>query len=336
MIKSGKDIVFASRLIKEGKLVAFPTETVYGLGADGLNPKAVAKIFEVKNRPSFDPLILHISDIGEMYEIFTNPVPTIIKRLANKYWPGPLTIVAPRQKIIPNIVTSGLPTVAVRMPNNPFALKLIRLSGVPIAAPSANLFGKLSPTTPIQVKEQLTKVDYLIDGGHTTIGLESTIVSALNETIKILRPGIISEEQLKKDFPDIEVISEHSKSDVNAPGQLKSHYAPNKPLFLLDELPEALTKEIGLLLLQPMELPYNTRCKIKFLSKDGDLFDAATNLFGILYSFEKNSSIEKIYALKIEEEGIGKAIMDRLKKASYGNTFVKADDEVDDEADNSR
>ncbi|MCL2073332.1 MAG: L-threonylcarbamoyladenylate synthase [Marinilabiliaceae bacterium] len=320
MIKSGKDVVFASKLIKEGKLVAFPTETVYGLGADGLNPKAVAKIFDVKNRPSFNPLILHVSSFEEVNEIFIKPLSPLIKRLADKYWPGPLTIVAPRQKQIPDIVTSGLPTVAVRMPNNPFALKLIRLAGVPIAAPSANLFGRISPTMPNQVIDQLTKVDYLIDGGHTTMGLESTIVSVSNQTIEILRPGIISEEQMVNDFPDIKVISKSTTTEPNAPGQMKSHYAPQKPLYLLDEVPEGLTKNIGLIVLKPMDMPYQTRCKIKYLSDDGDLLEAASNLFGILYSFEKNANIDKIYALKFEEEGIGRAIMDRLTKAAHSFT----------------
>jgi len=316
MIRSGKDIVFASRLIKEGKLVVFPTETVYGLGANGLNKNAIARIFEVKKRPFFDPLILHIAEINDLSHIFKKPVSPIIIKLAEKYWPGPLTIVAPRQKKIPDIVTAGLPTVAVRMPNNPIALKLIRLSGVPIAAPSANLFGRVSPTTPDYVKEQLDKVDYLIDGGRTDVGIESTIVSADDKTIEILRPGIITEEKITADFPDIKVVVVDSLQKINAPGQLKSHYSPKKPFYLFDELPDDLPYGVGLILVEPIKLPENTNCKIIFLSKDGDLLEAAANLFEAFHDFEKARVVEKIYALKIKEEGIGKAIMDRWKKAA--------------------
>ena len=319
MIKSGKDVVFASKLIKEGKLVAFPTETVYGLGADGLNKKAVARIFEVKKRPSFDPLILHISAIDDLYQIFKEPVSPIIFRLAEKYMPGPLTIVAPRQKKIPDIVTAGLPTVAVRMPNHPIALKLIRLSGVPIAAPSANLFGRVSPTTPEYVKEQLNKVDYIIDGGRTEIGIESTIVSINDGTIEILRPGIISEEQITADFPDIKVVTADSSQIINAPGQLKSHYSPKKPFYLIDEIPDDLPDSVGLILAEPVKLPEKTTRKIIYLSKDGDFLEVASNLFEAFHDFEKARIVEKIYALKIKEEGIGRAIMDRWKRAAREN-----------------
>ena len=320
MIKSGKDIFYASKLIKEGKLVAFPTETVYGLGANGLIPKAVAKIFEIKKRPSFDPLILHIADVSDLQGVFKKPIPPLVKRLADKYMPGPLTIVSERQNIIPDIVTSGLPTVAVRMPNHPVALKLIKLSGVPIAAPSANLFGRLSPTKPEHVIKQLKNVDYLIDGGQTDLGIESTIISVVDNTIEILRHGIITEYQFVTDFPDVKVISVSNSQKINAPGQLKDHYSPEKPFFLVDEIPETLASNIGLILFNSMQLPKYKECKIIYLSKTGDLLEAASNLFSALYTFENDPVIQKIYALKIEEVGIGRAIMDKLRKATYRYT----------------
>lgn len=317
MIKSGKDIIFAARLIKEGKLVAFPTETVYGLGADGLNAKAVARIFEVKKRPSFDPLILHIDKIDVLGDIFKNPVSPLILRLAEKYWPGPLTIVAPRHKNIPDIVTSGLSTVAVRMPNHPVALKLIRHSGVPIAAPSANLFGRISPTTPEHVKMQLDKVDYLINGGKTNFGIESTIVSVTDKTIEILRPGVITDIQLAADFPDVKIVHGDSSEKISSPGQLKKHYSPSKPFFLVEELPEELPNNVALVLIEPIKLPKSAKCKFYYLSPKGDLLEAASNLFAAFHDFEKARIVEKIYTIKIKEEGIGKAIMDRLKKAAF-------------------
>ncbi|MDR2929067.1 MAG: threonylcarbamoyl-AMP synthase [Cytophagaceae bacterium] len=326
MIKSGKDTIFASKLIREGKLVAFPTETVYGLGANGLDAKAVARIFEVKKRPSFDPLILHIAAIDDLHTVFKRPVSPLIIRLAQKYWPGPLTIVSHCRKSIPDIVTSGLPTVAVRMPNHPVALKLIRQAGVPIAAPSANLFGRLSPTTPEHVKEQLTAVDYLIEGGRTNIGIESTIVSVCSDVIEIIRPGIITEAQIAADFPDVKVVSEYAAQIVNAPGQLKSHYSPNKPFYLIDELPSELPNYVGLILFNTMRLPAGANCKVNLLSQNGDMLESASNLFAALHGFENDSAIEKIYAMKVKDEGIGTAIMDRLNKAAYRFTSLMVND----------
>ena len=317
MIISGKDIVFASKLIKEGKLVAFPTETVYGLGANGLNAEAVARIFEVKKRPFFDPVILHIAKIDDLNRVFKSPVSQLIMKLAKKYWPGPLTIVAPKQDTIPDIVTSGLTTVAVRMPDNQMALKLIRLAGVPVAAPSANLFGKLSPTTPDHVKKQLSNIDYLLDGGQTKVGIESTIISVIDNTIEILRSGIITSDQLTTDFPEAKLILNNESDNIKAPGQMKIHYSPNKPLFLINKLPEELPVNIGVLLFNSIQIPKNSSCKIIYLSKKGDLIEAASNLFSALHKLENDQTIETIYAFKVNEEGVGQAIMDKLYKASY-------------------
>ncbi|ASB49903.1 L-threonylcarbamoyladenylate synthase [Alkalitalea saponilacus] len=328
MIKSGKDIIFASKLIREGKLVAFPTETVYGLGANGFDAKAVAKIFEAKKRPSFDPLILHISSTEQLESVFKTPVPALITRLAEKYWPGPFTIVAPKSRKVPAIVTAGLKTVAVRMPKHPVALKLIKQAGVPVAAPSANLFGRLSPTEPEHVREQLTTIDYLVEGGKTNYGIESTIVSVNGNNIEVLRHGAITPEQIKTDFPDTNVSISSTENHIQAPGQLKSHYSPRKPLYLLDEMPDEIPEYVRLMLFEPHEVPEGVEQRIRLLSDKGDLLEAASNMFTVLHDLESDPEVEQIYALKVKTEGIGLAIMDRMNKAAYRYSTLASDDEI--------
>lgn len=335
MIKSGKDTIFASKLIKEGKLVAFPTETVYGLGANGFDAKAVARIFEAKKRPSFDPLILHISSIEELPTVFKKPISPMIMQLAEKYWPGPLTIVGPKTAKVPDIVTSGLKTVAVRMPRNKVALKMIKQAGVPVAAPSANLFGRLSPTTPEHVKEQLSTIDYLLEGGKTDIGLESTIVTVNGKTIEILRPGGISMDQLQQDFPGVNVVMSATEKHIQAPGQLRSHYSPRKPLYLHDSVPDKLPEYAALLIFEPHPIPEGAKSKIVLLSSTGDLTEAAANMFAVLHDLEDDPEVEQIYAVRVKEEGIGMAIMDRMKKAAYRYShFVDDQGMVRDESGN--
>ena len=191
------DIKIAAEIIKAGGLVAFPTETVYGLGADGLNPLASAKIFEAKNRPSFNPLILHISKIEQLKEIGKCKNPAI-EKLVSKFFPGPLTLVIPKNKIVPEIITAGNETVAVRMPDHQVALKLIEEAGTPIAAPSANVFGQLSPTDAEHVNKQLgNKIDAIIDGGKCKVGVESTILEITDHQIFLLRPGGLSIEDIE-------------------------------------------------------------------------------------------------------------------------------------------
>lgn len=317
MIRSGKDIIFASKLIREGKLVAFPTETVYGLGANGFDAKAVARIFEAKKRPAFDPLILHIAQFSDLEKVFAKPLPKLVLKLAEKYWPGPLTMVANKNKQVPEIVTSGLSTVAVRMPNHPIALKLLKQAGVPVAAPSANLFGRLSPTEPEHVKEQLTTIDYLIEGGKSVVGIESTIIAVKENSIEILRPGAITAAQIRKDFPGIEVFLSDTEEHIQAPGQLKSHYSPVKPLYLVEEEPAYLSNRSGLMVFEPSSFSGRMAPGVKVLSSTGDLLEAASNMFAALHEFESDENIDRIYALKVKEEGVGLAIMDRLKKAAF-------------------
>lgn len=316
-MERGTDMQKAAAILREGGLVAFPTETVYGLGANGLNPVAVARIFEVKKRPAFDPLILHVGSPEQAAELFLYPEDSRIKALTERFWPGPLTIVAPRKPIVPDIVTSGMPTVAVRMPAHPIALELIRTAGVPVAAPSANLFGRLSPTLPHHVQKQLTGVDYLLDGGKTQIGVESTIISLAGETATLLRPGFITLEQIREIIP-VEMANANDAEDQPlAPGLLKSHYSPEKPLTIFESLEQDPGSHAGVIFLAPDPAHKNMKAHIIHLSCSGDLIEAAAHLFTALHEMENNPEVEEIFIQKVEEKGIGIAIMDRVRKAAY-------------------
>ncbi|MFH1000324.1 MAG: L-threonylcarbamoyladenylate synthase [Bacteroidota bacterium] len=313
-MKENLEIQTAAEIIKKGGLVAFPTETVYGLGANALNPEAVARIFEMKERPSFDPLIVHISNL-ECLKLLCRSVDSRVYLLAEKFWPGPLTVVMPKSDAVHDIVTSGLESVAIRMPDHPIALQLIKASGNPIAAPSANKFGKLSPTKAAHVKKQLPNVDYILDGGDTSVGIESTVIALTDAGFQILRPGIITKEEIEAVIPfDGNLILDEMKPE--APGLLKSHYSPAKPMLILEEgvsIPKA--KKIGYLAFQEIRLSVDYQI-LEVLSKSGDLKEAALNLFGALHRLEE-ADIDLILVEPIPENGIGIAIMDRLRKAAY-------------------
>lgn len=311
---NSKTIAKAAEIIRNGGLVAFPTETVYGLGADGLNPIAVAKIFEVKKRPAFNPLILHISQKGwiKKYAIYDDER---IDKLIEKFWPGPLTLVLPKTDVVPDIVTSGNPTVAIRMPNHKVALELIEKSKTPIAAPSANKFGHLSPTQAEHVKKSLgDKVDLILDGGKCNIGLESTIIQFDGGNFYLLRPGGLSKEEIE-DTIKCRLLLNLESTKPTAPGQLPFHYSPVKPILFLNEenLKKYTNKKIGVLYFNEEKFQYNF-ASVKILSPSKDLREAAANLFKSLHEFEKEE-IDVILVEPIKEEGLGLAIMDRLKKA---------------------
>jgi L-threonylcarbamoyladenylate synthase len=313
-----ENIIKASEIIKSGGLVAFPTETVYGLGANGYNPIAAAKIFEAKGRPKFNPLILHICDISKIEEISTIKIKSIEKVL-NKFFPGPLTIVVPKTERVPDIITAGNPTVAIRMPNNKIALELIKYSGVPIAAPSANKFGKLSPTTALHVAKQLKdRIDVVLDGGKSSVGVESTIIEIAGENIYLLRPGGLSAEVIEEEIGK-KLLKKETGKNPNAPGQLLYHYAPQKTINFLteEELIKNKDKRIGALLFSEKFDYFNFAVK-KYLTKTEDYREAASNLFFMLHELE-TENIDIILAEPVKEEGLGRAIMDRLKKAV--NTF---------------
>lgn len=305
-------IKIAARYIQEGKLVAFPTETVYGLGANALNPIAVSRIFELKDRPSFDPLIIHIAGIHQLEQLVANTDYRVYK-IAEKFWPGPLTIVLPKSQIVPDIVTAGLPTVGIRIPGNQTALDLIRISGCPIAAPSANKFGRISPTTAAHVRKQLPDVDYILDGGKTTVGIESTIIKFTDNGFQILRNGVITREELEDIVPfDADSIIDK----LSAPGMMKSHYSPRKKLLIADNKSQNIDKSnAGLISFSGMlETEYP---KVIRVSDRNDLKDYAVNMFEAMHAFEDDPEIDLIVAEPVEEIGIGRAIMDRLKKAEY-------------------
>ncbi|QCK16285.1 L-threonylcarbamoyladenylate synthase [Mangrovivirga cuniculi] len=312
--ETGKDIQKAVKVLKKGGLVAIPTETVYGLAANALDPEAVTGIFEAKQRPSFDPLIVH-TDTLDKVSSFTTHIPEKARILAEKFWPGPLTLVLEKQNIIPDIVSSGLTTVGVRMPNHPLTRELLSQIDFPVAAPSANPFGYISPTSAEHVAAQLAeKVDYILDGGECKVGIESTIIGFDNEEPVILRLGGLSIDEIEDVIGKVKIMP-HSSSNPQAPGMLKSHYAPKKK-FYLGEIDELLKdhpgEKVGVLTFEPMETghPYHFA-----LSKKGDMHEAAANLFSLMRKLD-NSPIETIIAERVPDTGLGKAINDRLSRAS--------------------
>lgn len=307
----------AAEIIRAGGLVAFPTETVYGLGANALSALAVAKIFQAKSRPYFDPIIVHVADPAEA-ERFWAKVPDLARKLIEKFWPGPLTLVLPKREMIPDIVTAGLPTVAVRMPSHPVALALIRAAGVPIAAPSANRFGKLSPTHHEAVLEQLGQaIDAVIAGGPTPVGIESTVISLAEDPPRVLRPGGTPIEALREFIPNLRV--EPPQGPSASPGTLPRHYRPSTPLFLLEpgqpEGGEPFDRSrCGFLAFQRA---WEGFAQVEILSERGDLVEAAARFFALLRKLD-GAGLSAIVAEPVPEKGLGLAIMDRLRRASSG------------------
>ena len=313
-----QELNLAADCLRDGGLVAFPTETVYGLGANALNPIAVAKIFEAKQRPTFDPLIVHISDIKQLNDLYAAPIEPLVFSLAEKFMPGPLTIVYKKSAIVPDLISSGLDTVAVRMPAHPLAHKLIALAGVPVAAPSANRFGQLSPTSYKHVAKQNMKIDYLIAGDDVDnlVGIESTVVMVENNCCTVLRPGIITVEDIAQALPEIKVELAQHNHKISSPGLLNSHYSPLKPLFFVDDIMTELPENSGIILHNVNQNQKNA-VKTIFTSESGDLLEVAANLFTSLHAMEDDDSVKQIYIERVSETGIGISIMDRLKKATY-------------------
>ncbi len=308
----------AGAIIKSGGLVAFPTETVYGLGCDAMNAEAAAKVFEAKQRPQFDPLIVHITDLKQL-EMVIGSFPPLGQQLIDAFWPGPLTLVLPKQPAIPDLITAGLSTVAVRMPNHPVAQALIREAGTPIAAPSANPFGYVSPTTAQHVADGLgNRVDLILDGGPCPVGVESTIVSLVGPQPELLRPGSITMEQLSAVIGPVRRPSPVSERPI-APGQLSRHYATRTPLILL---PSAEARPLlkdneraGLLIHSQPRDTDNRFTAVEVLSSTGDLKEAARHLFAALRRLD-SLGLDRIYAEPCQEEGLGVAIMDRLRRCA--------------------
>ena len=326
------NIYRAARVLRRGGLVAFPTETVYGLGADAFNEKAVCRIFEVKKRPSFDPLIVHVSSFREAMELWSE-VPDAAKLLMSRFWPGPLSIVLPKSGRVPDVVTSGLPTVAVRMPAQETALRLIREAGRPLAAPSANLFGYTSPTSAASVAEDFGKeVGMILDGGPCSVGVESTVVKIEKRRIYLLRPGCITAAEIEK-TTGLKVIRISQVRKLEAPGQMKSHYAPSVPMILAGESEMIFMKkmrrvkkereatgsrwpEIARISFSGKKEP-GLFCREEILSPRKDIYEAASRLFQAIRKLDKMKP-RAIVAFPFPGHGIGAAIADRLEKASGG------------------
>lgn len=300
-----KNIRKAARLIKKGLTVAFPTETVYGLGADAFNPEAVVRIFRIKNRPEFFPLIVHISEPGQARRLFRS-VSREAEMLMERFWPGPLTIVLEKADRVPDIVTSGNPTVGVRMPDHPVALELIRQSGTPLAAPSANRSGSLSPTSAEEVYEELgEEAGLILDGGRTGAGIESTVLSLAEKPV-ILRSGRITQEAIE------EVIGKVMQGP-GSPARIKTR---TPFVFLAPDTLGSSHERDGLLAFKPWP-DYGSFRAVEVLSRRGDPEEAAGNLFPMIGKLDR-MGLEKIYVEKIPETGLGQAMMQRLKRLAAG------------------
>ncbi|MCX8491953.1 MAG: L-threonylcarbamoyladenylate synthase [Cyclobacteriaceae bacterium] len=316
MAEIGTDILKAKSLLKNGELVGIPTETVYGLAGNALNVSAVAKIFQAKDRPFFDPLIIHVADIDAI-DAYVEKIPALATKLANTFWPGPLTLVLPRKINIPDLVTSGIDTVGIRCPSHPLTNQLLRELSFPLAAPSANPFGYISPTKASHVNDQLgEKINYILDGGECTVGIESTIIGFENGLPQILRMGGLSVEEIESVAGKI-TVHLHSTSNPKAPGQLQSHYSPKKKL-VLDDLKKWVTTygsdRVGVLAFKELQNQIEPGHQ-RVLSPTGDLTEAAQNLFSYLRQLDQ-LNIQVIVAEEVPEVGLGRAINDRLRRAS--------------------
>ncbi|MCB9648694.1 MAG: threonylcarbamoyl-AMP synthase [Deltaproteobacteria bacterium] len=304
------DIPRAAELLRSGGLVVFPTETVYGVGAHALDPRAAARIFEVKGRPRFDPLIVHLAGL-EGIDAVVAELPEAAVRLAERFWPGPLTLVLKKTARVPDLVTAGHDTVAVRVPRHPIAQALLRAAGIPVAAPSANRFGGVSPT---RAEHVTLEVDMILDGGPCAVGVESTIVSLAGPQPILLRPGGLPLEAIEAVVGAVEVPPEDALRTL-APGRQTRHYAPGTTLTLESD-PKPGPGRWGLLCLQPPADPAGW-AQVEVLSPTGDLTEAATHLFAALRRLDA-AGLEHIVAQPVPEHGLGRAIMDRLRRAAAG------------------
>jgi L-threonylcarbamoyladenylate synthase len=330
-------IRIAAGVIKKGGTVAFPTETVYGLGANALSPRAVMKVFIAKKRPPDNPMIVHIADKRDVYRL-AKEVPEIAERLMNEFWPGPLTLVLKRSKIVPDVTVAGLDTVAVRMPNNKVALTLISESETPIAAPSANLAGKPSPTTAEHVIEDLMgRVDIILDAGSTEIGVESTVINMTTSPPEILRPGGLVLEELERILGRVKLhpiaLAEKKVRVARArsPGMKHRHYAPSAEMIVVEGRPDSIAKRIQELanfyirkgkrvgIMAADESVHKYRANIvKSFGSRRNFTTIAKNLFKLLREFDREE-VDIIIAEGITLKGLGLAVMNRLRKAAGFN-----------------
>ncbi len=328
-------IQFAAEILKGGGLVAFPTETVYGLGADALSPEALKKIFRAKGRPSDNPLIVHIAAKKDIFK-YASYVPLTAKKLIRKFWPGPLTIVLRKKKIIPKEISAGLRTVALRQPKNKTARALIRAAGFPLAAPSANVSGRPSPTEAGHVLRDLrNKIDCVLDGGPTQVGLESTVIDLSGKNPVLLRPGKITLEQLLKIVPNVVVYSaartgDEKKIKVHSPGMKYRHYAPLAELWIVEgdlkrvrkkiqSLADALKGKKSVVVLTLSRKKLYPHTAVRYIGSTAPVI--AMNLFRVLRVLDERKT-DVIIAEGVADKGLGRAIMNRLRKAA-GSNIIK-------------
>jgi L-threonylcarbamoyladenylate synthase len=316
----------AAGVIRKGGLVAFPTETVYGLGANAVDPVAVTGIFEAKKRPLDDPLIVHIAYEEELYKLVSE-VPEEAEKLIKQFWPGPLTVVLKKTEIVPDLVATGLDTIAVRMPSGVIASELIKAAGVPIAAPSANLFGRPSPTNARHVIDDLDgKIDLVIDGGPTEIGVESTVVEFIEGKVIVLRPGGIDVESLHSVIGNVHIYTGEEISK-RSPGKYPQHYSPRAKVIVVEDEESQIGdvqmialgmiqkgKKVGIISKKEHADRY-TSFDVKVLGPANDVKKCAANLFHVLREFDSGKA-DVIIAEGIPERGLGLAVMNRLRKAA--------------------
>jgi len=297
-----KDINIAVEELLNGEVVVLPTETVYGLSAYALDIDAVLKIFEIKKRPQFNPLIVHVLGMSDI-EKYASEIPKEVYELAEKFSPGPITFVLKKKKVVPDIVTAGLDTFAIRIPSHPLIREVLKLSSLPIAAPSANIFGRISPTSPEDVLKELKgKVNFILNGGKCEIGIESTVVSFVEDEIKILRPGFVTKAEIEEAIG--KEVSVGDVKNILSPGLLKFHYAPLTPLYITENVSDLKNVE-------------NKNAGIMDLSGYGDLRKLAVDFFSLLRKFDE-SEYDFIITQKVEDKDLGIAINDRLERASKG------------------
>ncbi len=307
-------IAHAAHIINAGGLAAFPTETVYGLGADAFNQNAIARIFSVKKRPRFDPLIVHIASLEQLEQVAAG-APDNARRLIEAFWPGPLTVIIEKNPKVSDLVTAGLPGVGVRMPAGRIARDLIAAARTPIAAPSANSFGGISPTRAEHVQADLgDQVDCIIDGGSCEVGIESTIISCMDSQPTLLRPGGIALEDIEGCIGPVKIPNSQEYAHA-APGRFTRHYAPRTPLTLVDAVQQPPAgMRAGLLSFRKSDFE-DAFYKVETLSRTGDCMEAACNLFSALQRLDA-SEIELIMATRVPDTGLGRAINDRLLRAA--------------------
>jgi len=310
-----KSITKAKQILDRNGVIGLPTETVYGLAGNALKATVVAEIFNIKSRPQFDPLILHCASLTQLEELITD-FPAKAMQLAKVFWPGPLTLLLPRNNKIPDITCSGLERAAFRIPNHPLTLNLLKSLDYPLAAPSANPFGYISPTSAQHVNKQLgDKIPFILEGQISTVGIESTIVGFEDDEVVIYRLGGLEVEAIEKIVGPAKVMP-HSSSSPEAPGMLKSHYAPGKTVIcgnISELINEHKNKKIGVLSFSD---DYSQQSAFSFqLSKEGNMYEAASNLFSFLRKLD-SSKVDIILTELVPEEGLGLAINDRLKRAS--------------------